>query len=77
MKREMKGSLLAREMGDEVLGSIPGFSPWMHTVALLDNKTGVEGWSPSPKIYFLSFSFSFFLPFLFFYFNNSIFYFIL
>ena len=50
MKREMKGSLPAREMGDEVLGSIPSFSPWVHTVALLDNKTGVEGWSPNPKM---------------------------
>ena len=47
MKREMKGSLLAREMGDEVLGSILGASPWVHTMALLAHETGDEGWPPS------------------------------
>jgi hypothetical protein len=34
MKREMKGGLPAWEMGDEVLGSIPGASPLGANVGL-------------------------------------------
>ena len=49
MKREMQGSLLAREMGDEVLVSILGASPWVHTVALPAHEMGDEGWPPSPR----------------------------